>query len=58
MIKVLDGWTIELNPKPIGDRSMDWDFSHSDHDGTNGLSGTGSSIEDCINQIEEMEAGQ
>lgn len=55
MIKVLDGWTIEHSPPPIGDRSFDYQFSHEDYDGENGLCGTGSSIEDCINQIEDME---
>jgi len=54
-MNIPEGWSFEFNPKPIPDRSMDWDFWHSEYDGENELSGTGSSIEDCIAQIEDME---
>jgi len=60
MIKAPEGWSIEHLPKSIGDRRFDYEFSHEDYDycsieGSNGLCGTGESIEDCINQIKEIE---
>lgn len=51
-----EGWTITLNQKPIPDRSHDWDFGHTDYDGSNGLAGTGSSEADCLEQIKLIEA--
>ena len=50
-----EGWHIEYNPKPI--RGLDWDYWHDDHDGENGLSGTGSSFNNYLNQIEDRENG-
>ena len=50
-----EGWRIDYNPKPIPDRNFDYDFSHDDHDGDNGLCGNGASEEDCIEQIKEID---
>lgn len=53
---VLDNdWVIDYNPKSIPDRSFDYDFWHTNHDGENYLCGTGSSVEDCLEQINEIE---
>ena len=50
------GWHIEYSPKPIPPScGVDFDFWHDDNDIENNLSGTGSSIEDCLNQINEIE---
>lgn len=59
-------WTIYFDPPPIPVRDSDWAFSHDDFDAswegeedgwvTNGLSGRGSSVKDCIEQIEDIEA--
>ena len=59
-MNITPGWTVRYNPKPIPDRSYDYEFIHSDYDfcaieGDNGLSGTGDSFEDCISQIKEIE---
>jgi len=53
------GWHIERNPKPIPDRSHDYDFVHDDYDGAdggNGLAGTAASFEDACQQIADIEA--
>ena len=50
-----NGWFIEHNPKPIPDRSYDWDFWHDNYYGTNGLCGTAASREDALEQIYDME---
>jgi hypothetical protein len=50
----LSGWTISHNPKPVGTTAWDWDFSHENYDGENGLCGTASSYEDAIEQIREI----
>ena len=49
------GWNIELNPKPIPDRSFDYDFWHDDHDGDNGLSGSAASFDDAVQDILRIE---
>ncbi len=51
----LEGWTITFNPKPIPDRSDDWDYVHEDFDGENGLCGTAKSREVAIQYIMEIE---
>jgi hypothetical protein len=59
-------WTITYAPAPIPARNCDWQFSHRDFDAswegeddgwvvTNGLSGCGSSVEDCKAQIRDIE---
>lgn len=53
-----EGWHVAYNPKPIPDRSHDYDFWHDDHDGENGLCGTASSLDDAIDQIKEIIAEQ
>ena len=57
-MNISDGWHITHNPKPIPDRRFDYDFSHDNHDGDNGLCGTGDSVADCLKQIEEIEVNQ
>ncbi len=49
------GWNIKLDEKPIPSRSYDYDFWHDDCDDLNRLAGTGSSIDDCFDQIEDFE---
>lgn len=49
------GWHISYNPKPIPDKSHDYDFHHDDYDGENGLCGTAKDIEDAVKQINEIE---
>jgi len=52
------GWYITHNPKPIPDRSHDYDFVHDNYDGAdggNGLCGTAKSFTDAIAQIKEIE---
>ncbi len=54
------GWSIEYRQKPIPSKEFDYDFWHEDHDyctltGSNGLSGTASSMEDAIRQIRDIE---
>ena len=44
-------WTIEYNPKPIADRSHDYDFWHKSVDIDNPACGTAPSSEDAIRQI-------
>ncbi len=51
------GWCVRFNPKPMPDRSHDYDFWHEDYDGAdggNGLSGTASSHLDAVNQINDV----
>lgn len=50
------GWNFEYNPKPIPDFRFDWDFWHEEYCPDNGLCGNGASIEDCLAQINEIEA--
>ena len=57
MSDIPEGWNIDRDRKPIPDRQFDYDFWHDDHDGDNNLSGNGSSVDDCINQIREIEEG-
>ena len=61
MSDIPEGWKITYDPKPIPDRRFDWDFIHDDYDGApdgnNHLAGNGSSVDDCINQIREIEEG-
>jgi hypothetical protein len=59
-------WTIYFDPPPIPVRTCDWHFVHDDYDASwegeedgyvsNGLSGSGASIDDCKAQIADMEA--
>jgi hypothetical protein len=60
-------WTIWYAPPPIPTRSHDWHFSHANYDAEqfsdgstsdNGLCGDGASVEDCLAQIAEIEAGE
>ncbi len=51
-----NGWKIERNPKSIPSSAHDFDFWHENYDGENGLCGTAESVEDAIEQINEMEA--
>jgi len=54
--EIPSGWNIEYNPKPVPPRlGIDYDFWHENFDGENGLCGVGSSVEDCIEQINEMD---
>ena len=48
------GWSITCSPKPIGTNAHDYDFWHENYDGENNLCGTASSLEDAIQQINEM----
>lgn len=49
-------WRIEHDPKPIPDRRHDWNFVHRDFDGPGDRRcGTGSSPDDCVEQIHEVE---
>jgi hypothetical protein len=56
--EIHEGWTIEEGPY-----KGEWNFGHSEYDADcidgemvgNGLSGFGTSKEDCINQIQEIE---
>jgi hypothetical protein len=45
------GWTITYNPKPIPTGKHDYYFVHENFDGENGLCGTGSSIQNCLDEI-------
>jgi len=54
-MKIANGWNIQLSAKPIPMRAYDYDFWHDDCDDLNRLAGTGSSIEDCDDQIEDFE---
>ena len=56
LCKLPKGWHIEYNPKPIPDRSHDYDFWHDDVDDGNGLCGTARSIANARRKIEEREA--
>ncbi len=59
------GYRFSYNPKPIPSSAHDWDFWHEDYDGgdvdwdtpsRDPRAGTGSSIPDCMGQIDEIEA--
>ena len=55
MIIYKGDWRIEKNPKPIPDRTHDWDFwrdGYVDLDAP--WQGTASSVDDAIRQIDEM----
>jgi len=52
------GWNIEYESKPIGIRTIDWNFWHDEHDGTDGgdgLAGMASSKKECLEMIKEIE---
>lgn len=53
------GYTLSLDPKPIPDRSHDWDFSHEDFDGApdsgDNRCGKARSLEDACRQIDDMQ---
>ena len=51
------GWKVykDMAGNPTPNRNWDYCFFHTDHDGTNGLCGNGSSVGDCIAQIKEKE---
>jgi len=51
-----NGWNISYWKKPIPDRRHDFDFTHDDFDGENGLCGTAKSIYDAVEQIKEIES--
>lgn len=56
-IEGIDGWHIEYDPKPIPDRSHDYNYWHDEHDGAidgNHLCGTAGSVEDALEEINEM----
>jgi hypothetical protein len=58
-------WIIYYDPPPIPARNCDWHFTHRDYDASyegeedgwvsNGLAGSGYSVEDCKAQIAEIE---
>lgn len=48
------GWEISYNPKPIGTRDHDWDATHDDYDGDNGMYLTAGSVHDCHRLIDEF----
>ena len=54
--KTPEGWSVVFNPKPIPSRNFDYDFTHENFDGENGLCGTAASIKDAAQQIFEIEA--
>ena len=57
-MKTYAGWTITHDPKPIPDRRFDYDFVHDNYDGTDyssHLCGNASSLEECLELIEEVE---
>lgn len=58
MNKIYKNYIISYNPKPIGTTSHDWDFAVDGYDGADDSkdirAGTGSSVEDCISQIDEI----
>ena len=49
-----EGWSISYDPKPIPDFRFDYDFCSQEYDGDNGLCGNASSVQDALDQIEEM----
>ena len=53
-----NGFIITHWAKPIPDRSHDYDFVHEDYDGAEDAQdnrhGSGSSVEDCKAQIDEL----
>lgn len=55
-MNIPDGWNIEKNIKPIPDRRHDYDFWHDDLDIDSDqiLCGTAASVDDAINQINEI----
>lgn len=55
MIIYKSDWRIVKNPKPIPDRSHDWDWWRDGHvDLDSPCQGTASSVDDAVRQIEEM----
>ena len=52
------GWTIVYNPKPIPDRRFDWDYSHENYDGENGLCGNAASFDDAVFEINGIETDE
>lgn len=56
-VNVGNGWIVQYNPKPIPIRDFDYDFWHDDHDigGEIKLCGCAKSIDDAIEQINEIE---
>ena len=47
-------YTIYREPPPIPTRAHDWAYVHDDYDGPeDGRCGTGASLLDCLQQIEE-----
>jgi len=55
------GYTLSLDPKPIPDRSHDWDFSHEDFDGApdsgDNRCGTAETLADACEQIDDILEG-
>jgi hypothetical protein len=45
-----NGWHISHNPKPIPDRSNDWDYWHDDSE----VCYTAASFEDAVEEVEEQ----
>lgn len=57
IIQTYRGYSIVRNIKPVPDRRHDWDWCHEDYDGPGDpRCGTGESVSDCIEQINEREA--
>jgi hypothetical protein len=48
------GWHIKYNPKPIPDRSHDWDYWHDDCDDENRLCGTAPSWQAAATTVAEI----
>ncbi len=50
------GYQIYWQPKSIPSSAHDWNWEAIDYDGPeDGRAGTGASIEDCIEQIQDLE---
>ena len=62
-LNILPGWHIRYNPKPIPSKKFDYDFWHDEYDyaddtGGNGLAGNAESVDDAINQINDIESSR
>jgi hypothetical protein len=55
-------WLIEYDPKPIPDRSHDYNYAHEDYDGApdseDDRCGCSGSVEECIEEILELEEAE
>ena len=51
----IGNWTVEHNPKPVPRRLHDYDVTHDDYDGINGLFFSCSSVEEARTEINTLE---